>query len=255
VLRDQYLNGVRLRDAAARRAWWRGIRSRGEKLMQMKHSLVVSCVAIVGVCLQSTATQAAVIFEQLPTYDGTNYISSPIDGAGNPGIRAADDFTLAVDTLIDDVHWWGFHAPPSSGNDDFSITFYADDSGLPGTLLFTTSVAVVVEDDTNPGSPSANDKFYSSILDDPFLALGGETYWLSIFNAEADASWSWRSSSAAADVIARTPFASTDWSETRTVNLNFQLTSSTVPEPATLAMMSLALAGLGISRRKCVGRS
>jgi hypothetical protein len=217
----------------------------------MNKILVALSAVITWVALGMTNAHATVVFEQLPTYDGPNYISSPLDGAGEPGARAADNFMLGSNTTIHDVHWWGFHVPSiSSGFNDFTFTFYSDAAGLPGSVLLTTGGSLVIEDDTNPGSPVVYDKFYSSFLDSPFEAVGGVTYWLSIFNGASDAAWAWRSSSDDGELIARTNLDPIDWSQTLTVNLNFQLTTKSVPVPATLALMSIGLVGLGCRRHK-----
>ena len=93
--------------------------------------------------------------------------------------------------IITDVHWWGEFSPEvSAGGEDFTFTFYGDDSGIPGNTLqesggSLTEVTVNVSTSLDPVI------FYSSIPDSPFSATGSAKYWLSIFDQASDASWVW----------------------------------------------------------------
>jgi len=192
--------------------------------------------------------QATVIFEQLPDYvldpsATTRFTSSTVDALGNtPGVRTADDFLVDVDAVITDIHWWGISG---AGTDDFTFTFYADAGAEPGIALQTTTGSLDVE--TDPLDANFGTNIYWSVLDTPFEATAGVTYWLSIFNSAPDAIWLWTASP-----LSGTPGVQTleppgdDWSAIGE-NLAFQLT---IPEPTTPSLIIIGLAVLAWQYKK-----
>lgn len=186
---------------------------------------------------------AAVVYEQLPNLGtSANRISSTLDFFGNlPGYTTADDFVLASSQIISDVHWWG---GSNSGGNDFQFTFYADAGGIPGAALHTSGGSLSTAPTSNPEIT-----YYSSDLNSPFSAIAGTSYWISVFNEAADASWWWQVATGAGSAR-QGENPGPPWSIAWPTNLAFQLTSASIAEPGPIVLLMLGLGVLCFSRRK-----
>ena len=139
----------------------------------------------------ASETRAAALFAQSPDPGIHAGISSPLDYYGkSPGRRTADDFVLPAEASINEVVWWGQHAPPSSGADRYVVTFYSDANGLPGRILHEGSGRVV----SRPHPSIAELDEYRTVLCDSFRARPGVRYWISIFNEGSGVAWRWNNS-------------------------------------------------------------
>ena len=81
--------------------------------------------------------------EHCQVFSDVNAFNSTIGSvpAGDQVI-SADDFTPAVTGSIDSVCWYGALVPQDPGSappDDFTVTYYADDDGLPGLPIASYS--------------------------------------------------------------------------------------------------------------------
>jgi PEP-CTERM motif len=205
------------------------------------HRLYLTGIAYLLYLIGTLDVQAGVIYEQLPgTNSNTEQISSTLNNFGQlPGIITADDFVLATNAIITDVHWWG---ESNLGGNAFRFTFYADGGGVPGSILHT-SLGFFLASTVNVGSGFDPVSFYSSILDSPFSASAGTTYWLSVFNQAGDASWLWLAADDSGNGAAVGVIPGPPWSHSQ-LNMAFQLT--TVPEPASVALLCAGLACFGL---------
>ncbi len=148
-------------------------------------SAVVVCAGI--------AHAQTVVYEQLPEaadlsgfFATTNHINDQ---------RLADDFTLASDTSISELTWWGFVFDPASPFDtglatitNFVVQFYAADGigGLPSTLIAGETIPLANITTTIFGNSGFNgDTFeFTASLATP-VALNGAIpdeipYWVAI---------------------------------------------------------------------------
>ncbi len=123
--------------------------------------------------------------------------SDPLPENGNSIEIAADDFSVAVDTLITNVEWAGLYAISNTPMvDDFLIRIYADNDGPSGTPLASFAVG----NNVNRVATGIDFMFILEIFEYSaeikFEAVANETYWLSIDAqsfADNNDTWFWGS--------------------------------------------------------------
>jgi hypothetical protein len=175
-------------------------------------------------------------------------ISSSLNFSGQgPGYRVFDNFQLGAGALVTTVTWWGLQ---DAGGEGFEVTFY-EGGATPGSLLGTFNVTPVTST-VNFGSPDITR--YEAALAGGFNASGGTGYWISVFNAAPDATWSWVNAQTRGSALGQ-GVGSLDYDSLR--DRAFALgTQSEVPEPGTWMLAGGALLGLGWLRsRRQVART
>jgi hypothetical protein len=164
--------------------------------------------------------------------------------------QIADDFRLFGVTVVDHVRFWGstenFHNNDLSNILSFTITFYSDGAGTPGTVVGAETFPLA---DTSPvatghTNPLGGDEFeHVAELTTPVTLQGATTYWISIaatlVQPFGDA-WVWTNSSAN-NVVAANFFDSGQPSWTRESpqpDVAFQI----IPAPGAWVLGVVALA-------------
>src|SRR5215510_1803802 len=84
-----------------------------------------------GLTINVEAT--TILFQQLP--DGRGGSGSGF-GPNNETITVADNFQLDQPVQVGSITWWGGYFNPP-GPDNFTVRFYADNSGQPGSVIQT----------------------------------------------------------------------------------------------------------------------
>lgn len=218
-----------------------------------------SWIAVVGTCLALAASVAQanpVVFQQ--AWDGTTANTQASQNDTNPQqgfgdfAKAYDNFSLATNTLVTDVHWTGGYFSPSQQSpiSSFLIQIWSD-AGGPAAVLFSETVAGA-PNETSLGTVGSVSVFsYDVDLSNGFVALAGTTYWLSIqANLAYPPQWGWATSTGG-DGVAFQDFSGRPRTRVNT-DLAFSLTgtAATVPEPGTVALVALALLGTAVTSRR-----
>lgn len=148
----------------------------------------VSTVSVAVMCAGIAQAQS-VVYEQSPAAPN---LSGPFATTNHSNDqRIADDFTLAANSSVSDLTWWGWIYDPASPFDrtlgtvdNFVIQFYEADGvgGVPGTFIAGETITMAnITASVFGGSGFGGDTFeFTASLATPVALNAGTQYWVAI---------------------------------------------------------------------------
>ncbi|MCH8823961.1 MAG: PEP-CTERM sorting domain-containing protein [Planctomycetes bacterium] len=215
-----------------------------------RNRIALGTLCLIGsAAFAGTANAGLVLYSQLP--DQANGWFADSSGS-NANFRHADSFSLGSAATIGQIEFWGAYLPANMAvPDNFTINIFADDLGLPGNALLTTSLSNLTRTDTGVDFFGFDEYMYTAELTTFFAADAGTTYWFSITNDTGlgpDGTWFWETGFGADGLNAQSSDFGASWHNNQG-DLAFVL-KTPVPAPGALALLGISGLVCGRSRRR-----
>ena len=203
---------------------------------------------------------AVTVFDNgIPTVPTSLYYSDPTCGVcgGGPQLLA-EDFSFASDTLVSAMTFYGGYAPNNTPGEDLTITFFENSTNQPGPVIVSFSLgATVTRVNTADNNVPIGIDEYVLIADfAPTPFAGGQVFWVPAVNDGSPSNDWFRATTdspgngpISGDAFSFDALPGSTWRNGPGGSLASQI-SSPVPEPTTLLLLGLGLAGLAFARRQ-----
>jgi hypothetical protein len=216
--------------------------------MKLRALAIVSAASLLMLAAETSLAQ---LYVQNPNFDGAFASQNDTNGLGNFA-TVYDNFTIGFIGAVNQVDWIGsYFNPPQQGViTAWTVTFYADNAGQPGSALASFSIPgngneTFLQND-NLGDPTY---LYTAAMFFPFS--GHTQYWLSVVpDLGIPPQWGWETSSQGDGI------AYQDFFGVRTQvpsDFSFALFGGQIlgPEPGTLVILGTGILGVaGTLRRR-----
>ena len=215
---------------------------------------IVCAVCLIGtVALIPQSASAGVVYTTLgPSgeFDGGN--GNAIDGSGYSNQVIANPFTLGVGTTVADAMLaLGNYA---GSNNPVNVYIESNNAGVPGSIIATLSqVGTILPYNSGSG-------LISFTCSGAACTLGAGSYWLVAQESDPNTEqiWDYAYLDAAANIAYNHVGSSTGpWAGPYpTIGQAFRIddTASGVPEPTSILLFATGVLGIGIARRRSIGR-
>ena len=245
--------------------------------MFVSRSILGAAAFVAGLSFAASAQAGLVLaYEWTEGGAGNGTLSTHQSRHGVGGPVLADDFTAARSGRVARIEWWGSAA--LTGNiDQFEVTFHNDAGGFPDDtdatgLVQSANGGISQHFVSSAGSDADGDgvfQFGAAWTPKDITLVAGTDYWFSVANAQG-LGWLWADAGGLAPTVGSEQFTAQEstgvgpnggphfgpWvglsaSPTAQVKQDFAFRIFVeAPEPGTMAVFAVGLAGLSLLRRR-----
>jgi PEP-CTERM motif len=227
---------------------------------QMNKFISVLCVLII-IC-SSQLAYGSIVYSNPYSSSSTNaYQSWHNTVTGTLRHQVFTDFYWDGTYSITDFHFWGTNVYNPTAVEKFTFQVYTnDDINMPGDLVYEEVIpgnggATFVETNPNYGLDVYK---YGFDLGAAFNPVNAGYYWFSVYGHNTDGlEWYWAQGDGQVGnpdwqhFLMNHPVEDDIWRNTGENDFAFEISTDTIiPEPGTLALLSLGLIGLAFRRKK-----